>query len=574
MKIVPGNAQHIGARAEQQDAFDFSDAQEERFAAHGGMIAVLADGMGGLAMGADASRAAVDTALTAYGAKTPDESVPQALDRAVRQANKAVCSLAEAANRSGDVGTTMVAVVIHQGGLHWISVGDSRLYLYRDGRVWQMSEDHDYARELDRDAAQGLVSPELAASHPDRNALVSFLGLDDLPLMDRNLRSFPLRLGDRIILCSDGIYGPLRPEELAAPLAGDPQEAAVALVKAVLAKRLTHQDNCTVAVFAVEPDNTRFQGVTGVPGESLTLQLDRDRLPLPQTDCTLRLDQRHRVEPGHEILVEERKRRTALWIALSVLGTLALVAAVVLAAQFLFKSEDAAPPPEVMPGEVVPEETAPEEAVPEDAAPEALPAEQGQGEEQGGQQGAQQGEEPQATLPPGSGGATPSMDGQGGGAFGDEPAESPEHLPDQLPDKGSGRMEPEAEPALPALIPDTPAESQDSGPAANATESDEDEGALQEPGSATAPDIAPPPPAPGEPDQPGENKGKEQFQLDGAEPDGEQSTTESLPGESLPEEGFPGQGFPGDSGSGDSDFGGAQEDGHDAAPLQLREMEI
>src|SRR5882724_10366752 len=93
MRFSPGNAQSIGARAEQQDSFGFSDSHSTEFVARAGVAAVVADGMGGLANGSAASQAAIATFLAAYEAKQPGETIPNALDRALREANRSVVAL-------------------------------------------------------------------------------------------------------------------------------------------------------------------------------------------------------------------------------------------------------------------------------------------------------------------------------------------------------------------------------------------------------------------------------------------------------------------------------------------------
>ena len=96
MQFVPGNAQHVGARNEQQDAFGFSDPGDRKFVAHGGVVGVLADGMGGLECGGEASRVAVRDFLKAYEEKTLEEPVPDALCRALQAANRSVLETARA----------------------------------------------------------------------------------------------------------------------------------------------------------------------------------------------------------------------------------------------------------------------------------------------------------------------------------------------------------------------------------------------------------------------------------------------------------------------------------------------
>ena len=118
-----GNAQIVGARTDQQDAFGFSDKDDAYFVRHGGVLAVIADGMGGHAYGGEASRIAVKAFLLDYMAKSERVSIPDALYQAFYAANHAVCAFAEEAGEAGNCGTTFVAAVVHLASrsLHWIS---------------------------------------------------------------------------------------------------------------------------------------------------------------------------------------------------------------------------------------------------------------------------------------------------------------------------------------------------------------------------------------------------------------------------------------------------------------------
>ncbi|HRZ07989.1 MAG TPA: protein phosphatase 2C domain-containing protein [Candidatus Competibacteraceae bacterium] len=250
--IFPGNAQHRGNREEQQDSFGFSDLNDQALLDRGGALAVLADGMGGHALGRAASQTAVKTFLDSYPHKAPDEPIPTALRRLLHEANTAVRALAEEQGELDNAGSTLAAAVVHQQALHWIAVGDSRIYLYRAGRLTPLTEDHVYARELDRAVAAGRIEATEAADHPDRDALTSFLGAPELAAIECNFQPVPLQAGDRILLCSDGVYRALAETELAEELARpQPQAAAEALVGRVLARQRPDQDNSTVVILAV-----------------------------------------------------------------------------------------------------------------------------------------------------------------------------------------------------------------------------------------------------------------------------------------------------------------------------------
>ena len=133
--------------------------------------------MGGLAQGGAASHRAVGVFLESYVTKSADEDIPRALLRAVGQANAAVVAYARSIDLDQGVGTTLSAAVVHHGSLYWISVGDSRVYLFRAGELAQVTTDHVYAAELETLVANGRMSREEARSHPDREALTSHLGL-------------------------------------------------------------------------------------------------------------------------------------------------------------------------------------------------------------------------------------------------------------------------------------------------------------------------------------------------------------------------------------------------------------
>ena len=252
MRIIPGNAQHLGSRKEQQDDFGFSDLDDVTFVNRAGVLAVVTDGMGGLERGREASLIAKQTMLHEYEDKAINKAIPQALIGGLSVANAKVVELAEQAGLEGQIGTTMVVAAIKDKELYWASVGDSRIYLYRRGKLSQLSSDHDYARELSREVALGRISPEEAANHPQRQALTSYLGLPSLHEIDRNEDPIMLEPGDRVLLCSDGLYKTVPEEEIVGFLDQDPQHAAEELIAATLVREKKNQDNVTVAILACE----------------------------------------------------------------------------------------------------------------------------------------------------------------------------------------------------------------------------------------------------------------------------------------------------------------------------------
>lgn len=252
MQIIPGNAQHIGSRKEQQDDFGFSDLENVNFVNHGGVLAVVTDGMGGLAQGREASLLAKQTMIAEYEKKSEKISIPRALLNALLVANARVVEMARQAGLEGQIGTTLAAAVVSGNELYWVSVGDSRIYLYRRGELIRLTTDHDYGRQLDGEVALGKLSKAEAQAHPQRQALTSFLGLPFLSEIDQNEEPLILEMGDRILLCSDGLYKTISEKRIGDYLNRHPQASAEDLVEAAIAQGKASQDNVTVAIIAYD----------------------------------------------------------------------------------------------------------------------------------------------------------------------------------------------------------------------------------------------------------------------------------------------------------------------------------
>ncbi|MFZ4703962.1 MAG: PP2C family protein-serine/threonine phosphatase, partial [Candidatus Methylumidiphilus sp.] len=222
-----GNAQTLGARSEQQDAFGFTDKDDVKFVSHGGLAVVVADGMGGHAYGRESSQIAVNAFLQDYMAKPEEATIPDALFQAFHAANRAVCDFAKGTGEAGNCGTTLVAAVVHPSTLtlHWIGTGDSRLYLFRHPELIQMTMDTNYGNQLLSDQIKGLSLYGFFDAVADSQSLTSYLGLDPLEEIDRSLRGFTLKAGDWIMLCTDGVYNTLIENEMIDCLIDNPQSA-------------------------------------------------------------------------------------------------------------------------------------------------------------------------------------------------------------------------------------------------------------------------------------------------------------------------------------------------------------
>jgi protein phosphatase len=211
------------------------------------LVAVLADGMGGHTAGAVASQMVCDSFISAY--RRLDGARPERLLTALKSANDAIADKVKANPALSGMGSTLVAAVFGDAGVEWVSVGDSPLLLFRRGEIAHLNEDHSLAPELDRLAAEGLISAAQARSDPRRHMLRSAVTGEELDLIDVSRRPLTLEAGDYVILASDGLHT-LETAEVArviAAYAADGAEAvAGALIRAVEAIRDPHQDNTTV----------------------------------------------------------------------------------------------------------------------------------------------------------------------------------------------------------------------------------------------------------------------------------------------------------------------------------------
>jgi protein phosphatase len=198
----------------------------------------VADGMGGANAGEVASGIAVETLNEGDGADVVT---------LIRDANKRVFQRSSADASASGMGTTMIAAVVGEGKVHLANVGDSRAYLYRDGELRQLTEDHSLVGELVR---SGKLAPEDAKSHPQRSVITRALGTD--PDVDVDTYEVQTASGDLFLLCSDGLYsmvGDATMLELVDRYRGNLDQLSKALINA--ANRGGGDDNITVVLFEI-----------------------------------------------------------------------------------------------------------------------------------------------------------------------------------------------------------------------------------------------------------------------------------------------------------------------------------
>lgn len=217
---------------------------------------LLADGMGGHVGGDLASRIAITETLRVILEATSetadlDRRVPGILSRAAQLANARIRHHVEKMPEFAGMGSTLVATVQVGDRLYWVSVGDSLLYLWRDGRLARLNAEHSMAASIDRMAVAGQISARTAAAHPDRSMLTSALTGGKISAIDCPAQPQRLRDGDIVIVASDGICT-LPPAELARVVGRHARagsfELGAALLEAIKAAADPAQDNISISI--------------------------------------------------------------------------------------------------------------------------------------------------------------------------------------------------------------------------------------------------------------------------------------------------------------------------------------
>ncbi len=205
---------------------------------------VVADGMGGAQAGEVASALAVEE----FQQELPEEgSVEERLSNRIREANRRIYERSRREHEHAGMGTTLTAVYVDDDGLAVAHVGDSRAYIFRDGTLTRLTQDHSLVEELVR---QGKLTEEQAAEHPQRSIITRALGIElDVEV---DTWSYPARAGDVVLLCSDGLTSMIGEDRITDILSSEPNldRAGDRLIAA--ANEAGGRDNITVVLFRLE----------------------------------------------------------------------------------------------------------------------------------------------------------------------------------------------------------------------------------------------------------------------------------------------------------------------------------
>jgi len=244
-----------GSRDYQDDNYFINDpyGKDTALTKLHSLLLCIADGVGGEAAGNVASKIVCRTSIETIVESLKKESVIANIPELLRNVLPIIQTnfnemLAHNETYKG-MATTMLLCFLECNHLYWLSIGDSRLILFRNGKIRPLNDDHSYGMMLDRKAAKGEMSFEEAASHPERHYLVSYVGGGEINSIDAPTEPTELRMNDILLLATDGVNS-LSDDEIKgivhAPV--EAQTIAYELTDAIARKDIDYQDNTTVIV--------------------------------------------------------------------------------------------------------------------------------------------------------------------------------------------------------------------------------------------------------------------------------------------------------------------------------------
>jgi PPM family protein phosphatase len=251
MNVKPGvevaGLTDIGCQRENnEDSYLYWEPAGQREFERKGRLAIIADGMGGHDGGQEASRMAVETVRQSYAEDFQSDPLT-ALLASFSTAHERIRGYAERHPAFYGMGTTCTAFVLRGLQLYFAHVGDSRLYLVHDHHLTRLTRDHSYVGRL---VESGLVRPEDAERHPQRHVLTAALGAAGQFSVEGSGPGRSVQAGDRLLLCTDGLWSVVSEDEIQSSVSGNPPaEACSMLVN--LARQRGGPDNITLQILHV-----------------------------------------------------------------------------------------------------------------------------------------------------------------------------------------------------------------------------------------------------------------------------------------------------------------------------------
>jgi len=243
MDYIIGKAIDVGLQRREKANQDSIEVMLPGIFNHNPPLLIVADGMGGYSGGALASKIVIKTLSAYYRQAKQPINYSETLRTAIQLAHKEMLKRAQGDAELSKMGSTVVAAVLENDMLYIANVGDSRAFLLNQERIRQISWDHSFVGELVR---QKLITPAEASTHPKRNVLTMSISAqrEDLEVYTNQLK---LEKNDIVLLCSDGLWGPVSEAQIqAVAWEMPPQQASNKLVE--LANRNMGPDNISVII--------------------------------------------------------------------------------------------------------------------------------------------------------------------------------------------------------------------------------------------------------------------------------------------------------------------------------------
>ena len=242
LSVDIGNAQTIGTREKQDDSFAASVKEY-------GVMAIVADGIGGYINGKLASQITVETFLDEFEKRDVTDNLTYFFQKSAMLSNERI------RDEFGDTkgGTTVVSVVMKDDKMFWTSVGDSNIAVFRSGRLIMVNRKENVKNWLEDQYYAGAVRKEEVLSNSSDTRLVNYLGYDGFKKADESDRPIFLKKKDKVLIYSDGVelLGQIELEKMLSKKA-HPQKIADAIIDAVDAHKKKKKDNATIVILSVK----------------------------------------------------------------------------------------------------------------------------------------------------------------------------------------------------------------------------------------------------------------------------------------------------------------------------------
>lgn len=246
-EVVVALSSVLGTRESQQDSC-YADTDSDRTA-----IGIVCDGMGGLQGGEIASQTAVKMFVEDYEQiRYTQDNYYDFFQNEIKDIDTMITHLKNDKGEYLNAGTTLVAVTITDGFLQWVSVGDSKIYIIRDDDMVCVTKEHNYQTLLNERLLNADISEADYVAESKRGAaLISYLGMGNVSLMDLNPNPLQLQDNDVILLCSDGLYKALSDDiifNIVTNNPGDPEKILRVLQEEAFLASPNSQDNTSIVI--------------------------------------------------------------------------------------------------------------------------------------------------------------------------------------------------------------------------------------------------------------------------------------------------------------------------------------